>query len=57
MDFMFSHCKSLKTIPDLSKWNFSNVTNVEYMFYNCSSLFPLPDISKWNLKKNIKKKI
>ena len=39
---------SLFSLPDISKWNTNNVTNMRYMFYNCSSLSSLPDISKWN---------
>ena len=41
-------CKSLKSLPDLSKWNTSNVSYVDHMFYGCESLKSLPDISKWN---------
>ena len=39
---MFYSCKNL---PDISKWNTSNVTNMSGMFYRCKFL---PDISKWN---------
>ena len=45
---IFSDCSSLKSLPDISKWNTNNVTNVSYMFYNCKALLSLPDISKWN---------
>ena len=48
---MFCGCSSLLSLPDISKWNTSNVNNISYIFYNCSSLSKLPDISKWNLKK------
>ncbi|MGP1362875.1 MAG: Ig-like domain-containing protein, partial [Bacteroides sp.] len=34
---------------DLSRWNVSNVTNMEYMFYNCSSFNQ--NLGSWNLKK------
>ena len=43
------------SLPDISKWNTSNVNNMSYMFYNCKSLSSLPDISKWKtfkLEKN-----
>ena len=36
------------SLPDISKWNTSKVTNMSDMFYKCSSLLSLPDISKWN---------
>ena len=46
MSYIFSDCSSLSSLPDISKWNTNNVTNMSYMFYECSS--SLPDISKWN---------
>ena len=48
MSYMFKGCSSLLSIPDISKWNTSNVKNMSYMFYGCKSLSTLPDISKWN---------
>ena len=42
---MFNDCNSLITLPDISKWNTSNVTDMNEMFYNCNSLITLPDIS------------
>ena len=45
---MFWNCSSLKYLPDISKWNIDNVTDMSNMFLNCSSLKYLPDISKWN---------
>ena len=51
MSHMFYFCKSLKYLPDISRWNTFNVKNMSYMFYNCSSLQSLPDISKWNTNK------
>ena len=48
MEHMFSNCSLLEYLPDLSKWNTTNVTNMEGMFSNCSSLKSLPDISEWN---------
>ena len=45
---MFYNCKSLISLPDISKWNTNNVIDISEMFYNCSSLESLPDISKWN---------
>ena len=43
---MFYECSSLKLLPDISKWNTNNVTDMSYLFYKCSSLQSLPDISK-----------
>ena len=48
MNGMFNGCKSLSSLPDISKWNTINVTNMSYMLNGCSSLSSLPDISKWN---------
>ena len=45
---MFNNCSSLLSLPDISKWNTNNVTDMSFMFVNCSSLSSLPDISKWN---------
>ena len=40
--------ESLKTIPDISNWDISNVTDISGIFYGCNSLTSVPDISKWN---------
>ena len=48
MSSMFSKCKSLTSLPDISNWNTQNVTDMSYMFNNCKSLLFLPDISKWD---------
>ena len=42
MSYMFYSCKN---IPDISKWDTSNVTNMSHMFYSCKNI---PDISKWD---------
>ena len=34
--------------PNISKWNVSNVINMNNIFGICKSLKSLPDISKWN---------
>ena len=47
MKGLFFGCKSLTTLPDISKWNTNNITNMNDLFYNCKSLSSLPDISKW----------
>ena len=48
MNFMFSECSSLLSLPDISKLSTNNINNMSSMFYKCSSLLSLPDISKWN---------
>ena len=48
MSHMFYKCNSLISLPDISKWNTKNVTDMSDMFYNCTSLESLPDISKWD---------
>ena len=47
MSYMFSLCKALEELPNISKWNTVNVTNMMRMFELCNSLKKLPDISKW----------
>ena len=51
---MFYGCSSLSSLPDISKLNTNNITNMSLMFALCSSLSSLPDISKWNINKAIK---
>ena len=48
MDFIFSNCERLLSLPEISKWNTNNVIHMKNMFYSCESLLTLPDISKWN---------
>ena len=49
MSCMFCGFFSLQSLPDISKWDTKNVTNMNHMFQGCSSLSSLPDISKWNI--------
>ena len=42
MEGIFGFCISLKSLPDISKWNTKNVKSMKYMFYDCSSLESLP---------------
>ena len=51
MNEMFYLCSSLISLPDISKWDTSNVEYMEGVFYGCESLISLPDISKWNIDK------
>ena len=43
-------CFSLKSLPGISNWNTSNVSDMRGLFYGCKSLISLPDISKWNIE-------
>ena len=43
---MFKGCEKLKSLPDIFKWNTSNVTNMNGMFGECSELRTL-DLSKF----------
>ena len=57
MNSMFSDCKSLSSLPDISKWNTNNVKDMSYMFKDCSALSSLPDISNWNNYEKYKENI
>ena len=48
MHELFVDCISLKSLPEISKWNTNNVIDIKSLFYGCKSLLSLPDISKWN---------
>jgi surface protein len=52
MDFMFSDCQSLTSVP---KFNTSNVTSMYSTFLNCYALtsIPLLDTSKVTLMRNM----
>ena len=51
MNCMFRDCKSLSSLPDMSKWDTSKVFDMGCMFHGCNALSSLPDISKWNTSK------
>ena len=51
MSYMFCGCKTLSSLPDISKWDTSKVTDMSYMFRSCNTLSSLPDISKWDTSK------
>ena len=44
MKEIFYFCYS---VPDVSMWDTSNISNMSYLFNYCKSLTSLPDISKW----------
>ena len=39
---MFSWCSLLSSLPDISKWNTNNVTNMSSMFYDCNPSLIIP---------------
>jgi len=43
---MLYKCSSLESLPDISKWDISNVNNMSFLFAECIYLQYLPDISK-----------
>ena len=48
MSAMFFGCKSLSSLPDISKWNTSNVTDMSFMFYECKKSLIIPSKFKEN---------
>ena len=52
---IFLECNSLISLPDISKWDTSNVTNMKSIFNSCHSLISLPDLSKWDTTKILDK--
>ena len=50
MNNAFSSYDKIKKI-DISKWNVSNVINMEDMFYLCENLESIGDVSSWDVSK------
>jgi len=48
MSLMFNRCYKLSSLPNISKGNTNNVTDMWRMFSGCSSLSSLPNDSKFN---------
>ena len=48
---MFYQCSSLTNLPDISKWNTSNLNYMNGIFEECLSLSYFPNISKWDLSQ------
>ena len=46
MSYMFSGCNSLNSLPDISKWDTSNVIDMKGMFSGCSLLNKLNNYLK-----------
>ena len=42
MSSMFKGCKSLSSLPDISKWNTKNLKEYEGMFNGCYKLSTIP---------------
>jgi surface protein len=42
MSNMFGNCVSLTSLPDISKWNISNDTEMFDMFWGCKSSLNIP---------------
>ena len=53
MSYLFNECSSLVELPDISKWNIKNISNLNGIFNNCSLLTFIPNI-KWIFNKKIK---
>ena len=47
MRWMFSDCKELVSVGNLSEWNVKKLTNAEGIFKNCKNLMFVGDISNW----------
>ena len=46
---MFNYFKALISLPDISKWDTSKVTNMNRLFCSCFLLSSIPDITNWNI--------
>ena len=53
MSHMFSNCKLLHSLKDISKLDVEKVYDMSHMFSDCKSLITLPGISKWEVE-NVK---
>ena len=52
---IFGNCKSLKKIPDISKWDTHKLKDMSKIFDNCDSLISIPDINNWDISSIEKK--
>ena len=39
---MFNECKSLLSLPDISKWNIKIKVDIDDLFYGCSKSLNIP---------------
>ena len=44
MSEMFYNCSELTSLPDISKWDTKNVTDIKSMFDGCKKLLVKPEI-------------
>ena len=51
MNELFSKCKNLDYLPDISKWDTSNVEKMRGLCNECRRIRHLPNLSFWNMKK------
>jgi surface protein len=51
---MFKNCDTLSALPDIGKWDTSNVTNMSGLFWKCSTVIHISNsIENWNME-NVK---
>ena len=50
---MFAKCNDIISLPDIDKWNTSNVIDMRGIFWGCDLLQKIPDISKLNTENVI----
>ena len=43
MSYMFDECSLLSSLPDISKWNTNNVTNMSEKFDGLKKSIKIPD--------------
>ncbi len=53
MNSLFSFCENLFELPDISKWDITNVKDKSSMFYMCNKNLNNPDKFKKNLISNL----
>lgn len=51
MSGMFSNCKQLRSIGNVSSWVTANVKNFSNMFSRCLNLQKVPGVGDWNVSK------
>ena len=51
MNSMFLGCKYLLSLPDIDRWDTSNIVDMGFLFMGCISLNNIADISIWNTEK------
>jgi surface protein len=49
LSYMFRKCKYLKELPNISRIDTSNITNMRVMLEGCEYLEKLPNLKQWNV--------